>query len=252
VDFSNPRQRAAFFEIHRDLPREGPGNRGSTLKALSLARKLPDRPRVLDIGCGPGAQTLDLANAMPQATIVAVDTHRPFLEDLRRRAAAVDFADRIWAVEANMARLDFPPASFDLIWCEGAVYFMGLSAALLAWRRLLRPGGKIAITEPVWLKPDPPKPALANWAGYPTMRRVGMERPIFLEAGYRLMGAFTLPEAAWWDDYYRPMQKRLEDLADRFLDDPEAEIVLLEAQDEIECYRRYSTYFGYCFYVATI
>lgn len=46
-----------FFLVHRGLPREGPGNDAATLQALRRLPPLPASPRVLDLGCGPGAQT---------------------------------------------------------------------------------------------------------------------------------------------------------------------------------------------------
>lgn len=43
-----------FFEIHRDLPREGLGDRESNRRALTCMPQLPSNPRILDIDCGPG------------------------------------------------------------------------------------------------------------------------------------------------------------------------------------------------------
>lgn len=74
-----------FFEIHRDLPREGPGNNESTRKAFHLLNGLPSQPNILDIGCGPGMQTIEIAK-MTNGKIIAIDTHEPFLEELNRRA----------------------------------------------------------------------------------------------------------------------------------------------------------------------
>ncbi len=50
-----------FFEIHSGLPREGPGDDASTRKAFSMVPSLPASPLILDIGCGPGMQTLELS-----------------------------------------------------------------------------------------------------------------------------------------------------------------------------------------------
>jgi methylase of polypeptide subunit release factors len=50
-----------FFELHQNLPREGPGDAASTLKAFRLMKNLPAQPRILDVGCGPGMQTIELA-----------------------------------------------------------------------------------------------------------------------------------------------------------------------------------------------
>jgi SAM-dependent methyltransferase len=252
VDFSNSRQRAAFFEIHRDLPREGPGDGASTRRALALAAPLAAAARVLDVACGPGAQTRDLAAALPGASIVALDAHRPFLAELDRRAAAENLSHRIATVRGDMASMNFEPASFDLIWCEGAAYIMGLPAALEAWKRFLEPGGKLALTEAVWLLPDPPQPAVANFASYPSMTNVSTVRAQFAACGYRLLGDFVLPQSAWWAQYYGPMEARLAQLDGGFAGDPEGRSVWREARDEIECYRRFSDFYGYGFFVARI
>ncbi|MBG0764861.1 MAG: hypothetical protein H0S78_08235 [Tissierellales bacterium] len=50
-----------FFEIHKDIPREGPGDNKSTRKAFKMLKKLPKNSKILDVGCGPGMQTIELA-----------------------------------------------------------------------------------------------------------------------------------------------------------------------------------------------
>jgi len=67
---------------------------------------------------------------LPEASIVALDAHRPFLEELERRAAAQGVLDRIQTKCADMRHMTFAPESFDLIWCEGAAYIIGLENAL--------------------------------------------------------------------------------------------------------------------------
>lgn len=105
----------AFWTLHDGLPRQGPGDRDSTLRALALMSELPSAPAILDIGCGPGMQTLDLA----RAAITAVDTHLEFLAELERRAEAAGLAARIVTRRASMTALPFAEASFDAVWCEG-------------------------------------------------------------------------------------------------------------------------------------
>ena len=250
MDFSDPAVSRVFFELHSALPREGPGSRECTARALTLADALPGRPRLLDIGCGPGMQTLDLAELLPQARITAVDNHAPYLAELQRRAAERGVARRVTTVLADMRALPFAAASFDLLWCEGAAYIMGVGNALKAWRPLLAPGGRLALTEAVWLRPDPPA-ALRRWwdAGYADMRDVAGCRQLVADCGYRLLGDFVLPEAAWWDDYYRPMEARLARLTPAYSGDDTAQTVLQDARDEIEMYRTYAPYYGYVFLV---
>ena len=129
-----------FFEVHAGLPRQGVGSDESTLRALELCAELPASPDVLDIGCGPGAQTVALARAIGRARDRGGRASPPFLEELRERARAAGVGDRIAAIEADMRDLPFEPGSFDLLWSEGAAYIMGISEALAAWRPLLPPG----------------------------------------------------------------------------------------------------------------
>src|SRR4029453_8920749 len=124
----------------------GPGDHDCTARALALARPLPAQASVLDIACGPGMQTLDLATLLPDARIVALDNHAPFLAEAQRRAVAGGAADRIATVLGDIAALPVAAGSFDLQWCEGAAYILGLARALRAWRPLLRPGGRLALT----------------------------------------------------------------------------------------------------------
>ncbi|HEX8217322.1 MAG TPA: class I SAM-dependent methyltransferase [Allosphingosinicella sp.] len=249
MDFGDPGQRAAFFTLHSGLPREGPGNRASTERALGLVASLPAAADLLDIGCGPGAQTIDLAEALPEARIVALDAHEPFLRELEQRAAGRGVAGRIRTVHGDMARLPFGPASFDLIWCEGAAYILGVETALSTWKGLLRDRAALALTEPVWLTDDPPDRARAFWSAYPAMRDRESLLAAALAAGYRIAGDFVLPEEAWRDDYYRPMEARIAEIERSIADDPAAAIVLAEAREEMECFRAHSDSYSYLFLV---
>ena len=64
--------------------------------------------------------------------------------------------------QRGMAEPPVPPGSQDLIWCEGAIYFMGVTEALRAWRPLLRADGAVAFTEPVWTV-DRPADQVEEW-----------------------------------------------------------------------------------------
>lgn len=103
-----------FFEIHKDLPREGPGDSDSTRQAFRKMTMLPQEPVILDVGSGPGAQTLDLA-VLSNGVIHAVDTHQPFLDRLQQKVIEQGLSQRVKVYNQSMSALDFPPASFDLI-----------------------------------------------------------------------------------------------------------------------------------------
>lgn len=240
-----------MFVVHQDLPREGPGNRASTARALAAVGALPTDPEVLDVACGPGMQTLDLAELLPGARIQAVDAHAPFVTEVRARAEAAGVSDRVVATVGDMRALDFDPGRFDLIWCEGAAYIMGVADALAAWRPLLKPGGAIAFTDAVWLTDTPPQ-TLAEWwtSEYPEMGDVDADLRKLTDASYAVADHFVLPMEAWWDDYYKPMEARLASLRVSYEADAAALAVLEEHQREIDYYRRWSDHYGYLFVIA--
>jgi SAM-dependent methyltransferase len=237
-----------FWEIHSDLPREGPGDDESTRKAFRMAGNLPKRPRILDVGAGPGMQTIALAR-ISDGTVVAVDTHQPFLHELRRRAARAGVADRVTAVNASMAALPFRNESFDVVWSEGAIYIMGFREGLTAWKRLLAPGGYLVVTEPGWVTNDIPGEVRRYWAEYPGMTAVENIAKAIAESGYREIGHFVLPDASWWNDYYGPLQQKLEGLRVKYPADADALRQVDDAQREIDMHRKHSSLYGYFFFV---
>jgi ubiquinone/menaquinone biosynthesis C-methylase UbiE len=238
-----------FFEIHSDLPREGPGDTACTEQAFSMLRDLPAEPRILDVGCGPGMQTLDLAR-LSGGTITAVDFHAHYLEEVGKRAADQGFSDRIEAVHGDMNDLKLEEEFFDLIWSEGAIYIMGFENGLSKWGRFLKPGGYLAVTEATWLKKDVTGELKAFWdEGYPAMMDVEGNLSAIREAGYADVGHFTLPDTAWWTHYYDPIEAKLPALEAKYLGDAEASSLLEAERFEIELFRKYADCYGYVFYV---
>ncbi len=237
-----------FFEIHSGLPREAPGDEASLARALSMTEGVPPRPRALDLGCGPGGQTVSLARRTGGFT-AAMDNHEPFVRELRRRARAAGLADRIAPLVADMARPPFRAASFDLLWSEGAAYIIGVPQALALWRPLLRPRGTLALTEAVWLRPDAPEPVRRLWSAYPALTDVAANLRAIESAGYDVTGHFTLPDESWWTQYYDPMIPRLDALGRRYAGDEAALAVIEESRFEIDVRRRYPEYYGYEFFI---
>jgi len=211
--------------------------------------KLPQTPDVLDIACGPGMQTVELAKFI-DGRIIALDTHQPFLDEVNRRAVAARLDRRIATVRASMAAVPFADASFDAIWCEGAMYMLGLETALREWRRLLRPTGYVAATHPCWLKADVPAGARALWQDEVfEMTTIDESLTTIARAGYGVVEHFVLPASAWWDDYYTPIEAKLPSLLAQHADDPAARRRIEEARSEIEGYRRFGDSYGYVFFV---
>jgi ubiquinone/menaquinone biosynthesis C-methylase UbiE len=239
----------SLYEMFDGMPRGGPGSNAATRQAYALVPGLPPAPEIIDIGCGPGMQTLELAR-LSVGHVTALDNHPPFLEQLERNAAAAGLAGAVTTLEGDMAALLFPALSFDLIWAEGSIFIMGFEAGLRYWQRFLRPGGCIAVTEISWLKDDPPQAPHDFFAAeYPAMRSVTQNLEIIRQTGLRLVSHFTLPEAAWWDDYYTPLAARLPRLKEAHPDDFNAQALIAATEVEIETYRKYSAWYGSEFYI---
>lgn len=120
--------------------------RARLLRNLAVGR----RRRVLDLGAGPGAVTAELVRRAG-GPVIAVD----------REAAGLPAAGAP-AVCADAARLPFADGTFDLIFCQFALLWMPLEAALDEITRLLQPGGALAALEPDYggLLEAPPETAV--------------------------------------------------------------------------------------------
>ncbi len=238
-----------FFELHSNIPREGPGNDAATANALSMVHKLPEKPKILDLGCGPGKQTLTLAK-ITGGDITAVDIHQPFLDELNRRAKSENLSSYITTLNCSMSSLDLEEKTFDLIWSEGAIYIMGFSEGLQAWHRFLKSGGSLAVTDVSWFVKNPPEEIKKFFMEeYPKMKLIEETIDIIIESGWSFTGCFTLPESAWWDDYYIPLEKRIMFFREKYSSDKNILNILDESQKEIDLYRKYSNYYGYVFYI---
>lgn len=239
-----------FWQIHRDIPREGPGSEEYTLKALSLIKSKEQMNRIVDIGCGPGMQTLTLA-INTGAEVTAVDTHQPFLDRLAVMVKKEKLEGRIRIQNVSMFELPFKEGAFDVVWSEGAIFIIGFERGLKEWRRLVRPGGYIVVSEATWLctKEQAPKECREFWDGaYPTMGTIGENIEAAFNLGYKLIGTLVLPEACWWE-YYTPLEKNIKALLRQHPDDNKIKAFIEEEYREIEIYTKYKDYYGYVFYI---
>ncbi|MGI9388916.1 MAG: class I SAM-dependent methyltransferase [Boseongicola sp.] len=226
----------AFFTLHCDLPREGPGSREDLDWAVEKANLLGDA-RIFDAGCGPGADIEGLLAHAPKGNITAVDAHPPFVEAVRARWGE---DRRVKAIEGNMRDIEGP---FDFVWSAGAVYFLGVETGLPLLGSKLAPGGSIAFSDLVYLDPDPDL-TLRTYldSEVPFMRTHADLAKTIDNLGIQSLGQRVLPNSSW-EEYYAPMEKRIAKLrpsADSTLTD-----VLDAGETEIAMWRQYSDQFGY-------
>jgi ubiquinone/menaquinone biosynthesis C-methylase UbiE len=236
-----------FYEVFESLPRQGPGDDRSTKKAyMKLA--LPEKPDILDIGCGSGKQTLTLAG-LSKGCITAVDIHKPFLESFRRKYEKDKYPAQVRIEEGDMSSLKYADASFDLIWSEGSCFILGFQKAIASWRRLLRPNGYIVISDLVWFRKRQPKEVRDYFA---RICEVKYYKDLYAQIdseGYDLVQYFKLPHDSWWTSYCVPMEKEVKRLEHKYSADAKERETLNALKEEIDMHRRYHDYFGYGFYL---
>lgn len=231
----------AFFTLHAGLPREGPGDRASLDWALGLAGVRTDA-RILDAGCGPGGDIAGLLAHAPEGRVVALEAHAPFIDQVQARFAGDP------RVEARVGDMAAPGGPFDLIWCAGALYFLGITEGLTAWRGALAAGGAVVFSELVWLT-DKRDPTLdAAWkAEYPAIAGIDTLKERITRAGYETLGVRVLPDEAW-EAYFGPVEARVRSL--RPGADAELAAVLDDAEAEIASWRAHRREVGYGLAVA--
>ncbi|MEO1038637.1 MAG: methyltransferase domain-containing protein [Pseudomonadota bacterium] len=240
-----------LVDLHRDNDRQGPGGDEQTRRAIELSGLASRRGlKIADIGCGTGASTLVLARSL-DAHITAVDFLPEFLERLDAAARETGLSDRITTLAQSMDALDFADDELDAIWAEGAIYSIGFEAGVRAWRRFLKPGGVLAVSEITWLTANPPAELREHWQGEYAEIAPASDKIACLEReGFTPVGYFPLPEHCWLDNYYRPLQARFAAFLEAHGHSPGAQAIVEDEKAEIALYERFSAFISYGFYIA--
>jgi O-methyltransferase/aklanonic acid methyltransferase len=119
--------------------------RGVQLRLVTTAEIRPGE-RVLDVACGKGSSLVPAAVAAgPEGRVVGVDIVPGMVEAARLALAAAGCANGE-AVVMDGGALEFPDASFDVVLCANALAFLGMQRALTEFSRVLRPGGREALS----------------------------------------------------------------------------------------------------------
>ncbi len=238
-----------FFELYHNLPRQGPGDNDFTRKAFSLLKDLPPSINLLDVGCGSGMQTLQLAKLI-NGHITAIDFHEPFLHQLRTDAEKEGLSGSITVLNKSMFEMDFPDENFDVIWSEGAIYIYGFRKALADWKSMLKPGGYLVCSHISWLNDNPPEELKSYWENeYPEITGIEGNVRIIRDEGYTPVDHFVLPDESWWKNYYNPLRQRLNLLSQKYRTAGVFNKLIESSKQEMYMFNRYSAFYGYVFFI---
>ncbi|GBE82698.1 Uncharacterized methyltransferase [Sparassis crispa] len=121
--------------------------RTATNSAAYLIPALRSDMRILDIGCGPGTITADLAKLVPNGDVVGVELAGDVLEKARANAAALGVKN-VQFVVGDVNGLAFPDGTFDVVHAHQVLQHVGDPVrALREMRRITKPGGIVAVRD---------------------------------------------------------------------------------------------------------
>lgn len=237
-------------EFFSNMERQGPGSPEVTTRALSFIDNLTDKSLIADIGCGTGGQTMVLAQHAP-GSITGIDLFPGFVDIFNRDAGQLGLQDRVKGIVGSMDNLPFREEELDLIWSEGAIYNIGFERGLNEWRKYLKTGGYIAVSESSWFTDERPAEINDYWMdAYPEIDTIPNQVARIQKAGYLPVATFILPENCWTEHYFARKEAAREIFLDKYAGNKAAEEFMALQPREEELYRKYKEFYGYVFFIA--
>ena len=178
-----------------------------------------DNPSILDIGCGSGIQTIELAK-MCNGHITAIDIDVPALALLQRKIKEQGLSHRFSIMKVSMLNLHGLGKTYDIIWADGSIYAIGFENGIRDWKQLLTKDGFLVVHD--------------------ENDRVDAKLQIIKKHGYKILGQIEVPHEEWEERYYKPL---LSILANKKLPDSE----FRKLRKEIDTFKR--TKMGSIFFI---
>ena len=178
-----------------------------------------DNPSILDVGCGTGVQTIELA-MLCNGYITAIDIDVPSLVLLQRKIKELELSHRFSIMKVSMLDLNLLGKTYDIIWAEGSIYAVGFERGIRDWKQFLRKDGFLVVHD--------------------ENDRIDAKLQIIRKHEYKILGQIEIPHDQWEERYYKPL---LSILATKKLSDSE----FRELRKEIDTFKR--TKMGSIFFI---
>ena len=161
-----------------------------------------DNPHILDIGCGTGMPTLELA-ALSNGKITGIDIDQDALDKLNLKIQNKELSERIKVFNRSIYNTKFDNARFDILWEEGVIHLLDLKKTLTECSRILKLNGFMVTGE------------ATNWA----IRKLKH----FPRFGFKIIKQIPWESECWWTQYYAPLEEKINNLRKKYdhLDDIE-------------------------------
>jgi SAM-dependent methyltransferase len=153
-------------------------------------------------------------------------------------------------IVGSMENLPFQDNELDLIWSEGAIYNIGFERGLNEWRKFLKTGGYIAVSEVSWFTQTQPDEIKKFWLdAYSEIDTISNKVEQLQKAGYTPVATFILPENCWTEHFYAPQVAAQELFLKKYAGNKTAEELVANERHEALLYSKYKEYYGYVFYI---
>lgn len=236
-------------EYFSSTERQGPGSPEITIKALSFIENLSKESRIVDIGCGTGGQTMVLAKHT-SGEIRGIDLFPTFINLFNSNASKLNLQRRVKGIIGSMDNLPFQQEEIDLIWSEGAIYNIGFKRGLNEWRKFIKTGGYIAVSEVSWFTDERPTEIDEFWMdAYPEIDTIPNKVEQMQKAGYIPVATFILPENCWTEHFYAPQVSAQEVFLKKHVGNKVAEGFIANQRHETKLYYKHKAFYGYVFYI---
>ena len=159
-------------------------------EAFKLLPKM-EKPRLLDLGCGSGVLTIELAN-LTNGNIIAIDVDQTLLDQLNTKINVRNLTTRLKTKRMDLLKNDFPSKYFDLIWEAGVVHIIGFKESFEACHRILKVGGYLVLGQ--------------------SIKAMEKNNDLITKCGFDLIKQLNWPEGCWWTEYYEPLERKIKEI----------------------------------------
>lgn len=237
-------------EYFSSMERQGPGSPETTLRALSFIDNMNNESQIADIGCGTGGQTMVLANNT-SGKITGIDLFPAFIDLFNAAAHKLNIQYRVRGIVGSMENLPFNSEELDLVWSEGAIYNIGFERGINEWRKFIKPGGFLAVSEASWFTEERPSEIDEFWKeAYPEIDTISNKVSQIQRAGYIPVATFILPEICWTENFYDLQVTVQKKFLKKYAGNEAVEKFIEYQRHEAKLYDKYKEFYGYVFYIA--
>ena len=233
-----------LFIAYDNMERLSPAGTDTAIKVLDSVDMEKEELTILDIGCGVGDKTILLANYFENSTVEAIDLFKHHLAVLDEKIAENNLDERVFTYEMGLNDLDFANEEFDIVFSDATVERIGFEIALKEWKRLLKPGGYLIVSDVSWIR-NPSDESKRFWKRiYDGVDTIDAKIRQVEDEGYEFIDYIITPKSDW-KDFYSKLERNIDSLKS----DKSAKDFVKLTRDEIQTFRKNGDDYSYVFYI---